>query len=570
MRDALETHRVENQPGPLEALNLFETNPPLMEAFERFGVREDRDVLSRFAAECGSTHTFELGELANRNPPALESFDRFGRRVDRARFHASYHELMDLGIRGRVHSAAWAGQQDSSGGDASAGQQYSSEGDATAGHIGHAIREYCFAQAEQGVCCPLTMTYAAAPVLAAHPELGQHWYSGVVSDVYDPRVLPPGEKNGLTFGMAMTEKQGGSDVRANTTRAEPIQGVRESGCAYRLTGHKWFCSAPNSDAFLTLAQTANGLSCFLVPRVLEDGSENAFEIQRLKDKLGNRSNASSEVEYRNTVALLVGEEGRGIPTIIEMVHHTRLDTTLAPASLMRRALTEAVHHCRHRRAFGSALVDKPLMQSVLADLAIESEAATWLFARLAHAFDRAAENEHNATIARVGVALGKYRINKRVPEFVYEAMECTGGNGYVEESPMPRLYREAPLNSIWEGSGNVICLDILRAFAKQPETLEAVTAELAETTGVHPMLDKAVRSVEPLLGAAPGEQERHARRIASTLSRTLQASLLWRYAPEFIARPFTETRLAGGRNEYGNLPPGSDTAAVIERAFPAG
>ncbi len=551
MRDRLETHRVENQAGALPAMNLFETNTPLVEAFERFGFSADRSELSNFASACGSARMLELGELANRYPPALQSFDRFGHRVDRARFHSSYHELMDLGIRGRVHSAAW-----------------SQGGSMAAGHIGHAVREYCFAQAEQGVCCPLTMTYAAAPVLAAHPELGGHWYNGLVSNTYDTRVLPPPEKDGLTFGMAMTEKQGGSDVRANTTWAEPIQGVRESGSAYRLTGHKWFCSAPNSDAFLSLAQTTNGLSCFLVPRVLEDGSENPFEIQRLKDKLGNRSNASSEIEYRSTIGLLVGEEGRGIPTIMEMVHHTRLDTTLAPAALMRRALVEALHHCRNRHAFGTPLVEKPLMQSVLADLSIESEAATWLFARLAHAFDRAADNAHDAAFARVGVALGKYRVNKRVSEFVYEAMECTGGNGYVEDSPMPRLYREAPLNSIWEGSGNVICLDVLRAFAKQPETLEAVRAEFAETAGAHPLLDKAVGSLDPLLGSVREEQERQAREIASTLARALQASLLWRYAPQYMAQPFTETRLGGGRTEYGNLPSGTDAEAIIDRALP--
>ncbi|MFP4643341.1 MAG: acyl-CoA dehydrogenase family protein [Spirochaetales bacterium] len=549
MRDSLDTHRVENQAESLPAMNLFETNQPLLEVFDRFGHSEDRAALSSFGAVCGSDHTFELGALANRYPPSLETFDRFGRRVDRARFHPSYHELMDLGVGGGVHSSAWNGD---------------------AGHIGHAIREYCLAQAEQGVCCPLTMTYAAAPVLAAHPELGNHWFKGAISNTYDPRVLPPANKEGLTFGMAMTEKQGGSDVQANTTWAEPISGARESGAAYRLTGHKWFCSAPNSDAFLTLAQTLNGLSCFLVPRVLDDGTENAFEIQRLKDKLGNRSNASSEVEYRGTIALLVGAEGRGVPTIIEMVHHTRLDTTLAPAALMRRSLLEAIHHCRHRRAFGSRLVEKPLMKAVLCDLAIESEAATWLFARLAHAFDRAGEDEHNAAFARVAVALGKYRVNKRVSEFVYEAMECIGGNGYVEENPLPRLYREAPLNSIWEGSGNVICLDILRAFSKQPHTLEALRSELGETSGVHRLLDDAVGSVERLMGKPSEDLEPHAREIASLLSRALQASLLWRFAPHSVAEAFTETRLAGGRTEYGNIPSGLDTDAIIERALPGG
>jgi putative acyl-CoA dehydrogenase len=408
------------------------------------------------------------------------------------------------------------------------------------------------------------MTYAAVPALRHQPELAAQWVPKALSTKYDPQLRPLAQKNSVTLGMAMTEKQGGSDVRANTTRAFKL-----NGDAYRLVGHKWFCSAPMSDAFLTLAYTDRGLSCFLVPRITPDGRRNAFHIQRLKDKLGNRSNASSEIEYHDTWAVMVGEEGRGVPTIIDMVHHTRLDCTIGAAGTMRMALAQALHHTRHRRAFQKTLVDQPLMRAVLADLALESEAGTALTLRIARAFDESSADADARGFARLAVAVGKYWLNKRLPNFVYECMECHGGVGYVEESPMPRLYREAPLNSIWEGSGNVICLDILRTLQKEPRAADAFFVELDRARGGNAALDRAIDELKDKR-ASLAASESSARLLTERMALVQQGALLVRHAPSFVADAFCATRLGGawGRS-YGTLPPEIDAAAIIARAAPA-
>ncbi|HZD25569.1 MAG TPA: acyl-CoA dehydrogenase family protein, partial [Alphaproteobacteria bacterium] len=490
----------------------------------------------------------EWGRQANRFPPELRTFDRFGQRIDEVDFHPAYHELMRLGLENGVSTIAWTAAE---GG----------------GHTAHAVLEYLLVQAEAGVCCPLTMTYAAVPALRRQPEVAEEWVPRILQGRYDPRSIPAAEKQGVTIGMAMTEKQGGSDVRANTTRAVPL-GAGGPGGEYALTGHKWFCSAPMCDAFLTLAYTDNGLSCFLVPRWTPDGQRNVFLIQRLKDKLGNRSNASSEIEYSGTWARMVGEEGRGVRTIIEMVHHTRLDTTLAAAGLMRQALVQAIHHAGHRSAFQRRLAQQPLMQNVLADLAVESEAATVLMARIAQAFDDDGRDASAAAFARIAVAVGKYWVNKRLPNFTYEAMECLGGAGYVEESMMPRIYREAPLNSIWEGSGNVICLDVLRAMQREPEAVPALLAEVEQARGGDARLDRAIDALKDML-AGPGDAERQARRLTESLALALQGALLVRHAPAAVADAFCASRLDGAWGHcYGTLPSGCDFAAIMARAWP--
>ena len=431
-------------------------------------------------------------------------------------------------------------------------------------HVARAARFYVWSQAEAGHGCPISMTYAAVPVLRRRADLAALFEPVLTSTTYEPGLRPLREKKGALCGMAMTEKQGGSDVRANTTRAEPFDGD-----TYALTGHKWFCSAPMSDAFLVLAQAPGGLTCFFLPRVLPDGTRNAFRIQRLKDKLGNRSNASSEIELDQALALRVGDEGRGVATIIEMVTHTRLDCVAGSASLMRQAFAQAAHHARHRRAFGALLVDQPLMRNVLADLALESEAATALLLRLARAVDRGPDDPAEAAFARLGIALGKYWVCKRAPAHTGEALECLGGNGYVEESIMPRLYREAPLNSIWEGSGNVNALDLLRALAKQPASLDAYQAEIASARGADARLDRAAAALQDALGGDRASLEAGARRIVERMALVLQASLLVRHAPPGVADAFCATRLGDeGGIAFGTLPPRVETRAIIDRAWP--
>ena len=543
----LTTHSVINQPPELGDLDLYASDRAFAEAVAREGSRKSVERAGAYGRLVGSEEVRSLGDDANRCPPELLTFDRYGRRLDEVRFHPAYHRLMALGMAHRQPSVAWIGE--------------------AGGHVSHAALEFILHQVEAGVCCPLSMTYAGIPALRNNPALAELWEPKFLSADYDANFLPMGEKAGCTMGMAMTEKQGGSDVRANSTRATRLAG---SGSEYSLRGHKWFCSAPMSDAFLTLAYAEGGITCFFVPRWTPDGERNRIFIQRLKDKLGNRANASSEIEYVDSWAVRVGEEGRGVATIIEMVHHTRLDTTIGAASLMRRALVEAFHHATHRSAFQRRLIDQPLMRAVLADLAIESEAATTLAFRVARAFDDTRENADARDFARLTVALAKYWLNKRVVGVVYEALEVLGGGGYVEESPMARLYREAPLNGIWEGSGNVIALDILRTMAKAPRAFELYFAELDEARGGDRRLDAAIDALSDRLARGrPNEAE--ARRLAEEMALVLEGALLVRHAPPAVSDAFLATRLAGDwGHAYGTLPEAADAGAIIERARPQG
>ncbi len=540
-RTRLETHEVSNQPPPFEDVNLFTSDRALVSAVEQAGAGLHKERLSAFGARTGSAEVAEWAMQANRNPPQLKSFDRYGQRIDEVEFHPAYHELMKLGLEAGVSSAAWNG--------------------AEKGHVLHTALEFLMAQAEPGVCCPMTMTYAAPAALRYREDLAQTWTAKIRSSRYDSSSQPMEGKLGVTVGMAMTEKQGGSDVRANRTRA-----VKRDGAGYTLEGHKWFCSAPMSDAFLTLAYTDKGLSCFLAPRWMPDGERNAIELMRLKDKLGDRANASSEIEYRGAYAELVGEEGRGVRTIIEMVHHTRLDCILAPSAYMRQALANALWHTAHRTAFQRKLIDQPLMQSVLADIAIESEAATALTFRIARSFDEAA-SESEKLFARIATPVGKYWINKRVVNLVYEAMEAHGGAGYVEESVMPRIYRQSPLNSIWEGSGNVICLDILRAMTRDPHSAGAFLAEIDMAKGRNILLDTAIAEVKARL-ASP-KDESHARRLAESMALALQGAVLAQSAPDFVFEAFCATRLCDRPGlSLGALDAKIDADAILARAMP--
>ena len=466
-RHKLDTHDVTNQAVPLLDYDLYREDPVLESCVRRYASARDDQAAGAFGQHLGQAHILEAGHLANAHPPELHVFDRYGHRIDEVTFHPAYHTMIGAGVTHGVHGVAW-------------------DGTTPHGHVRHAALEFLLTQVEAGVCCPLTMTYAAIPSLRRQPELSEVWEPRILSRTYDPRMAPASDKGSAMIGMAMTEKQGGSDIRTNTTQAVAA-GSGAPGTPYLLTGHKWFCSAPMCDAFLTLAHTSEGLSCFLVPRWLPDGTRNPFLIQRLKDKLGNKSNASSEIEYRDTWGWLVGEAGRGIRTILDMVHHTRLDCAVAGAGLMRAALVQALHHASHRRAFGKHLVEQPLMRNVLADLALEVEAATQLAMRVAHAYDRSEHDPSARAFARVAVAVAKYWNNKRCPVMVVEAMEVLGGAGYVETSGMPRIYREAPLNSIWEGSGNVMCRDVLRAMSREPDTIAALLEELRTTEGDVPV-----------------------------------------------------------------------------------
>ena len=545
----LATHDVINQPAELVDFNLYEQDAALVEALNREGAAWAEPRARALGAEAGSAEVQDWAAEANRHVPELRSFDRFGRRIDEVAYHPAYHQLMAMAKRHEVPSIAWTASE-------------------PGGHVAHIALEYLMIQAEAGICCPITMTYAGIAALRHQPDVAKDWEPGLLSTDYDGRSIPASEKTGLTMGMAMTEKQGGSDVRANTTRAIAI-GPGGPGGEYTLTGHKWFCSAPMSDAFLTLAYSDGGLSCFLVPRWRPDGSRNVFSIQRLKDKLGNRSNASSEIEYAESWARMIGEEGRGVRTIIEMVHHTRLDTVMAAAAFMRQGIAHASHHCAHRQAFQKLLIQQPLMRAVLADLALESEAATILALRIARAFDEAEAGDQAAgAFARIAVAVGKYWLNKRVTNHVLECLECHGGAGYVEEGPMARLFREAPVNGIWEGSGNVICLDVLRALAREPEAAAAFMAELDLAAGADRRLDQAIADLQALL-ANPEDAERRAREIVERLALVLQAGLMIRHAPPAMADGFIASRFDDhwGR-AYGTLPAGLDLEAIVERVRP--
>ncbi|HEY6579439.1 MAG TPA: acyl-CoA dehydrogenase family protein, partial [Rhizomicrobium sp.] len=542
----LDTHEVINQPPPFEGVNLFQSDLALMEAVARAGGARHAERLGVFGARAGSAETAEWARAANAFPPQMKAFDRCGRRIDEVEFHPAYHALMKLGLEEGVASAAWTGER--------------------AGQVLHAALEFLMAQAEPGVCCPMTMTYASVAALRRQPDIAAQWLPRILAQRYDPSSQPIAAKSGVTLGMAMTEKQGGTDVRANTTRAAPAS-ASGPGQAYRLTGHKWFCSAPMCDAFLTLAYTDRGLSCFLAPRWTPDGERNIIEIVRLKDKMGDRANASAEIEYRGAFAWMIGEDGRGVRTIIEMVQHTRLDCAIAPAAYMRQALANALWHSTHRAAFRKKLIDHALMGAVLADMAIESEAATALVLRVARSFDEATTDPAAAAFSRIATPIAKYWLNKRVVNFVYEAMEVHGGAGYVEESVMPRLFRQSPLNSIWEGSGNVICLDVLRAMAREPESIASLVAELEAAQGAHTALDAAIVRVKDRL--ARTDDEAHARRLVEEMALALQGSILARHAPPAIADGFCATRLAERPGfAYGASGANIDAGAILSRAMP--
>jgi putative acyl-CoA dehydrogenase len=543
----LSTHEVENQPPPLEDRNLFESDPALCEALDREGAAWAAPLCGAFGQVCGSAEVIKLGHDANRFAPELRAFDRSGQRIDEVEFHPAYHRMMEIAVSHRVPTIAWTEQR-------------------AGGHVAHAALQYLLTQAEAGVACPVAMTYAVVPALRRAPALAAQWLPRIFSETYDARMLPASEKQGVTFGMAMTEKQGGSDVRSNSSRATPLGG-NAAGSEYSLTGHKWFCSAPMSDAFLTLANTHAGLTCFLVPRFRPDGSRNNFFIQRLKDKLGNRSNASAEIEFSDTWVSRVGDEGRGIATILEMVQHTRLDASVLPVGMMRQALTQALHHATHRRAFGKLLREQPLMRNVLADLALEVEAGVALALRVARAFDEGARGEEVAQrFARLAIPVAKYWLNKRAPGHIAECLECLGGAGYVEESMLPRLYREAPLNGIWEGSGNVVCLDVLRVLRREPECLEALIAEIEPVVGEEPRLARGLDRVKALVFGAEVE-EAAARRLTETLALLLEGALLVRAGPPAIAKAFLTGRLGNdSARTYGTLPRGADFELLLARA----
>ena len=547
-RDQLATHRVENQPPPLEGYNAFESDPVLVAGIEREGAGWAAPRCQKLGALVGSEHVIRLGFEANRFPPELVTHDRFGRRIDEVEFHPAYHELMRLMIEQRVPTIAWMSQ--------------------SGGHVAHAALLYLFVQVEAGVACPTTMTYAAIPALRRQPELALEWEPRILAERYDPRSIPAVEKEGVTFGMAMTEKQGGSDVRANTTRARPLA-APGAGAEYELSGHKWFCSAPMSDAFLMLAYTdSGGMGCFLVPRWKPDGTRNGLFFQRLKHKLGNRSNASGELELDRAWGRMLGGEGRGIATILEMVHHTRLDTVCAAAGLMRQAVVQATWHCTHRSAFGKRLAEQALMRNVLADLSLEAEAAGVLALRIARGFDESQGDPVLRVLTRLMTAVGKYWTNKRTPGLVAEALECLGGAGYVEESVLPRLYREAPLNGIWEGSGNVICLDVLRSMQREPASVQLFIEELALARGGNAHLDAAVNGLAGAIESG-GDQEGRARHLTERMALALQAALLVRHAPNEVADAFCASRLGSESGlAYGTLLPGAADELLIERCLP--
>jgi putative acyl-CoA dehydrogenase len=551
------THDVLNQVPLLAGYDVAD-DPALLAAAAREGAGWAGDSLHELGVLAGTRETQEHARLANEHPPVLRTHDARGHRIDEVEFHPSWHVLLGTAVSHGLHAAPWADP-------------------APGAHVARAARFFVWSQAEAGHGCPVSMTYAAVPPLRHAPELARRFGPLLTAREYDPGLRPPEGKAGLLAGMAMTEKQGGSDVRANTTRAEPAAAAGPG--AHLLTGHKWFCSAPMSDLFLVLAQAPAGLTCFLLPRVLPDGTRNAVRLQRLKDKLGNRSNASAEVEFDAALAWQVGEAGRGVPTIIEMVSATRLDCVLGSAAGMRLGCVTAVHYATHRHAFGASLISQPLMTSVLADLVLESEAATALALRLAGAADRAARGDAaEADLLRVALPAAKHWICKRAPLHAAEALECLGGNGYVEESGMPRLYREAPLNSIWEGSGNVTALDLLRALQRQQGAAEALAAELGLAAGGDPRLDTAVsglnQELRKLAGRPGPEAQFAARRLAGMITVALQAALLVRHAPGPVADAFCASRLGPGAPPgpgvpFGTLPDGLALNGILGRATPA-
>ena len=541
------THEVVNVSRELVDYNPYLQDAALQEAVQREAAGWAHDRLTAFGALTGTADYIELGALANRNPPELDTHDRFGNRVDLVRFHPAYHTLMKTALEHGIHASPWT--------DPGPGA-----------HVARAAMSYLHTQVEVGHTCPIGMTYAVIPSLRTTPGLAALWEPKITARAYDPRNVPDAAKQALTIGMAMTEKQGGSDVRANTTRAYPV-GASGPGEAYELVGHKFFVSAPMCDAFLVLAQAPGGLSCFLVPRWRPDGTKNPLQVLRLKRKMGNVSNASSETELRGALGWMVGEEGRGVRTIIEMVAVTRFDCMVGASAMQRTGVAQALHHCGIRSVFGKVLNKQPLMQNVLADLVLEQEAALAFTMRIGRAMDHRSDL-HEDLLARVATPVGKYWICKRTPNLAYEAMECIGGSGVMEDSPFPRLYREAPINAIWEGSGNVQCLDVLRAMQKAPEVVEAFFAEVGRAHGANAALDAHVQALKAEFRDT-ADLEYRARGVVDRMALAIQAALLVRNAPSFIGDAYCASRLAdGGHRNYGTLPRGVDCEAIIERATP--
>jgi len=541
------THEVMNQPGALEDYDAYSEDKPLVEAVRVFGAEWATDHLKRTGAWVGSEKVQTLARQANRHLPELRTHDRFGRRIDIVEFHPAYHELMSLIYGCETHSFAWTHQRPGA-------------------HVARAVVSYLWNQGENGICCPMGMSFASIAALRHDETLLGEWAPLINRPAYDPRPVYAKDKAGITVGMAMTEKQGGSDLRATMTTARPATAQRGSGAPYLLTGHKWFFSVPMSDLFLTLAQTETGLSCFLATGWLPDSSRNRLKLQRLKDKCGNKSNASSEVEFYDLHAVMLGDEGRGIRTIIEMAHLTRLDFAVGSSGLMRQALSQAIHHITDRRAFQRRLIDLPIMRNVIADLAVESEAMMWMSMRLAAALDRAEADRTEALLSRIGTPMAKYWACKRAPQFVAEALECHGGNGFIADHLIERLYREAPLNGIWEGTGNVICLDVLRSMQREPETIEVFLGEISEARGGNRTLDAFVDDLRCQLTAS-ATLEPIARRVVEMMTFALQASLLVRYSSSAVADAFCATRLNGDwGHAFGTLPHGFDTQGIVDRA----
>ncbi|POY39401.1 isovaleryl-CoA dehydrogenase [Solitalea longa] len=521
------THEVFNQSTPLVNYNLYTSNRVLRECMARMDTEWAEKSLKEFGGKLGAEEIIRSGFLANQYPPILRTHDRFGERINEVDFHPSWHQLLQLAMENRLHNLPWSSVKKGA-------------------HSVRAAMMMMASEIEFGHLCPISMTFSVFPVLKKHaPQFLDQWSQLILSNQYDQRFIPADEKNGVLCGMAMTEKQGGSDVRANTSIAKALNENTE----FLLTGHKWFCSAPMVDAFLVLAQAPKGLSCFFMPRYLPDGTLNNFHIQRLKDKLGNRSNASGEIEFYNAWALLIGEEGRGIPTIIEMVNHTRLDCTIGSTGLMHQATVQAIHHCLHRSAFGKRLIDQPLMQNVLADLTLETEAAMQLTMRLAAAFDNAEEQ----ALQRIITPIAKFWICKRTPPLIYEALECFGGAGFIEDSIMPRLYREAPLNSVWEGSGNVICLDVKRAMQNQPAAVESIINELNLAKGINSSFDTHLIAFSKIISASLTDNEAESRILVEKMALLLQAALLLRFSPAFMAEAFIDSRLNNSKSLFGTL-----------------
>ena len=554
---AYSTHEVLNQATALENYNVFEADTVLSEAVEREGADWAIGALSELGAICGRADVKQLGVEANENRPQLRTHDRFGNRIDEVYFHPSWHELMRIGVANGLHAAPWRDPQPGA-------------------HVARGAKTMLFGQVDSGPLCPISMTYSVIPAIRRQPEIAEEWEPRFLSLSYDgERLVPATDKKGALCGMGMTEKQGGSDVRANTTTARPLNGGGP-GAEYEIWGHKWFFSAPMCDTFLVLAQAEGGVSCFMMPRFTPDGERNRIQLQRLKDKLGDRSNSSSEVEFRGAWAQLVGDEGAGVRTIIEMVNHTRLDCALGSAAGMRAGTAAAIHHASHRAAFGATLIDQPLMQNVLADLAVESEAATISALRLARAYDEsiqqtpgASGSEQATEFKRIANAILKYWICKRLPSHSVEALECHGGNGFVEESGMPRLYRNSPLASIWEGSGNVQCLDVLRAMHRSPHALEAYFTEVDEAAGADKRLDDAIDRLRGCVTDLATKQEM-ARRLVERMALVLQGSLLVRYGDEAVADAFCASRLERDwGNAFGTLRSPADFKRIIERHKPA-